>query len=164
MKSLHPFVCILALLCVESSAADAKPNVVLFYLDDMGWAQPGCYGGKLAPTPHIDELAAGGVRFTDGYSSGCVCSPGRVGLLTGRYQARTGHDANPNRAGRELLLSETTIAQRLKPLGYTTGIVGKWHLGDTGPEFLPAARGFRFLRGNSGQSRRRRRAVVLSRQ
>ncbi|MDQ3622025.1 MAG: sulfatase-like hydrolase/transferase, partial [Verrucomicrobiota bacterium] len=70
MKSLLPLLCVLAFLCAQSPAADAKPNVLLFYLDDMGWAQPGCYGGKLAPTPHIDALAAGGVRFTDGYSSG----------------------------------------------------------------------------------------------
>jgi arylsulfatase A-like enzyme len=98
----------------------------------MGWAQPGAYGGKLAPTPNMDRIATDGVRFTNGYSSGCVCSPGRVGLMTGRYQARTGHDANPTREGRELLLSEKTMAQHLKPAGYTTGIVGKWHLGDTG--------------------------------
>ncbi len=130
-------------------AAD-KPNIVIFYLDDMGWAQPGAYGGKLAPTPNMDSLAANGVRFTNGYSSGCVCSPGRVGLMTGRYQARTGHDANPTREGRELLLSETTMAQHLKPAGYTTGIVGKWHLGDAGPEFMPPARGFDFAIGTVG--------------
>jgi arylsulfatase A-like enzyme len=134
----------------SASAAPAKPNILLFYLDDMGWAQPGCYGGKLAPTPNMDALAASGVRFTDGYSSGCICSPGRVGLLTGRYQARTGHDANPNRPGKELLLSETTLAQRLKALGYVTGIVGKWHLGDTKPEFMPASRGFDFAVGTVG--------------
>ncbi len=127
-----------------------KPNILIFFVDDMGWAQPGCYGGKMAPTPNIDALAAGGVRFTDGYSSGCICSPGRVGLLTGRYQSRTGHDANPQRAGRELLLSETTMAQRLKSAGYTTGIVGKWHLGDTSPAFMPLARGFDFAVGSVG--------------
>ena len=133
-----------------SAAAPAKPNILIFYVDDMGWAQPGCYGGKMAPTPNMDALAKGGVRFTDGYSSGCICSPGRVGLLTGRYQARTGHDANPGKAGRELLLSETTMAQRLKSAGYTTGIVGKWHLGDTAPEFMPLARGFDFAVGSVG--------------
>lgn len=143
-----PSLC-LALLLAPILAV-AKPNVLVFYVDDMGWAQPGCYGGKLAPTPNIDALAASGVRFTDGYSSGCVCSPGRVGLMTGRYQARTGHDANPTRAGRELLLTETTMAQRMKALGYATGIVGKWHLGDTAPEFMPAARGFDFSIGSVG--------------
>ncbi len=127
-----------------------KPNIVIFYLDDMGWAQPGAYGGKIAPTPNMDSLATNGVRFTNGYSSGCVCSPGRVGLMTGRYQARTGHDANPTREGRELLLSEKTMAQHLKPAGYTTGIVGKWHLGDTSAEFMPLSRGFDFAMGTVG--------------
>jgi arylsulfatase A-like enzyme len=138
------------LLTQLHAAVPAKPNIILFYLDDMGWAQPGAYGGKLAPTPNMDALAANGVRFTNGYSSGCVCSPGRVGLMTGRYQARTGHDANPTKEGRELLLSEATMARHLKPSGYTSGIVGKWHLGDTAPEFMPLARGFDFAMGTVG--------------
>lgn len=141
---------LIASLALARAESAAKPNILIFYVDDMGWAQPGCYGGKMAPTPNMDALAASGMRFTDGYSSGCICSPGRVGLLTGRYQSRTGHDANPQRAGRELLLSETTIAQRLKSAGYTTGIVGKWHLGDTSAEFLPLARGFDFAVGTVG--------------
>lgn len=140
---------ILLALCSPLFAA-SQPNIVIFYLDDMGWAQPGVYGGKLAPTPNMDRIAADGVRFTNGYSSGCVCSPGRVGLMTGRYQARTGHDANSTREGRELLLSEKTMAQHLKPGGYTTSIVGKWHLGDTAPEFMPLARGFDFAMGTVG--------------
>ena len=133
-----------------ASAAAAKPNILIFYLDDMGWAQPGVYGGKLAPTPAMDAIAKNGVRFTDGYVSACVCGPSRVGLMTGRYQARTGHDANGNRGGRELLLTETTMAQRLKELGYTTGIVGKWHLGDTDDRFLPPSRGFDHAVGSVG--------------
>ena len=141
---------LLLLVASPSASAAGKPNILIFYVDDMGWAQPGCYGGKMAPTPNIDALAKGGVRFTDGYSSGCICSPGRVGLMTGRYQARTGHDANPQKAGRELLLTETTMAQRLKSVGYTTGIVGKWHLGDTAAEFMPPARGFDFAVGSIG--------------
>ena len=64
------------LLPLAASAAEAKPNILIFYLDDMGWAQPGCYGGKMAPTPNMDALAKSGVRFPDGYSSGCICSPG----------------------------------------------------------------------------------------
>jgi arylsulfatase A-like enzyme len=151
MKLSALLLCFAAALLSSASAVDAaKPNILLFYMDDMGWAQPGAYGGKMAPTPNMDALAAGGVRFTNGYSSGCVCSPGRVGLMTGRYQARSGHDANPGKAGRELLLSETTLAQHLKTAGYTTGIVGKWHLGDTSPEFMPTARGFDFAMGTVG--------------
>ena len=133
---------VVALLSSAALSAAERPNILVFYLDDMGWAQPGCYGGKLAPTPNIDALAAGGVRFTNGYVSACVCAPSRVGLMTGRYQQRSGHDANTtNRAGSELVASETTMAQRLKAAGYATGITGKWHLGG-GPEFLPVARGF----------------------
>ncbi|WP_395752649.1 sulfatase-like hydrolase/transferase [Prosthecobacter sp.] len=141
---------LLAVVPLSSVSAADKPNILIFYMDDMGWAQPSAYGGKMAPTPNMDALAAGGVRFTNGYSSGCICSPGRVGLMTGRYQARTGHDANPGRAGRELLLSETTMAQHLKAAGYTTGIVGKWHLGDSSAEYMPTARGFDFAVGTVG--------------
>lgn len=138
---------LLGLLVAPAFAAD-RPNILVLYLDDMGWAQPGCYGGKLAPTPNIDALARNGVRFTDGYVSACVCSPSRVGLMTGRYQSRTGHDANTTRReGSELDLRETTFAQRLKPLGYATGVVGKWHLGDS-PRHLPGARGFDFALGS----------------
>ena len=144
---LFPTACLLAL---ASWCHAAQPNVLIIYVDDMGWAQPGCYGGKMAPTPHMDALAAGGVRFTDGYVSACICSPSRVGMMTGRYQARSGHDANPVRPGTDLVLSETTFAQRMKPLGYTTGITGKWHLGVSAPEFLPAARGFDFSIGSTG--------------
>lgn len=145
---------LLALLAPLAALAADKPNVLILYLDDMGWAQPGCYGGKLAPTPNIDSIAKNGVRFTDGYVAACICSPSRVGLLTGRYQARTGHDANSNEGKnpetKNLLLSETTIAQRLKPLGYATGIFGKWHVGATSAEFLPANRGFDESFGTTG--------------
>jgi arylsulfatase A-like enzyme len=128
--------------CVGVHAAAERPNILVIYLDDMGWGQPGINGGKLAPTPHLDSLARNGARFTNGYSSACVCSPSRVGVLTGRYQQRSGHDnLTTNRRGNEMLLSETTIAQRLKDVGYTTGIFGKWHLGD-GEAYLPPSRGF----------------------
>lgn len=143
--SLPRFFALLAgLTCaaVVAAAAPQKPNVLVLYLDDMGWGQPGAYGGKLAPTPHMDAIARNGIRFTDGYVSACICSPSRVGLMTGRYQSRTGHDANTTRReGSELLLTETTIAQRMKAAGYATGIVGKWHLGDTAAH-LPGSRGF----------------------
>lgn len=149
MKLAYSILSLLFVFIRSSHAAELRPNIVIFYLDDMGWAQPGAYGGKLAPTPNMDSIAANGVRFSDGYSSGCVCSPGRVGLMTGRYQARTGHDANPH-GSEGLVLSETTMAQHVKQAGYTTGIVGKWHLGDGKPEFLPAARGFDSSMGTLG--------------
>jgi len=139
-----------ALTAADVLPATTRPKIVIFYLDDMAWAQPGVYGGKLATTPNMDSLAQNGVRFSNGYSSACICSPARVGLLTGRYQARTGHDAQPTRPGREMLRSETIIAQYLKRAGYTTGIVGKWHLGDTTPDFMPASRGFDYALGSLG--------------
>lgn len=141
-----------ACLCFPALAiaAERKPNVLIFYLDDMSWAQPGCYGGKLAPTPHMDALARSGVRFTNGYSSACVCSPGRVGLMTGRYQSRTGHDSNTTGPGTELALSESTIAQRFKQSGYKTALLGKWHLGHTTEAHLPQCRGFDFSVGSLG--------------
>ena len=146
----HTCVAALSLLAALSLNAAELPNILIISVDDMGWGQPGCYGGKLAPTPHMDALAAGGVRFTDAYASSCICSPSRVGLMTGRYPARTGHDALtvPNKPESQLLLAETTIAQRLKKLGYATAIVGKWHLG-ADAEHLPAARGFDFSYGST---------------
>lgn len=148
------FITILFSLCVvlpgiACGAGESKPNVLIFYIDDLGYGQPGCYGGKLAPTPNMDSLAAGGVRFTDGYVAACICSPSRVGLMTGRYQAHSGHDGNSQKPGNELVLSETTFAQRMKSAGYATGIVGKWHLGVTTPEYLPSSRGFDFALGSA---------------
>ena len=76
------------------SAAPARPNLILIFADDMGYADPGCYGGKLAATPNIDALAAAGVRFTDGYATAPVCAPSRCGILTGSYGARFGMQWN----------------------------------------------------------------------
>ena len=146
-------ITITALICTTISCSaqktirNEKPNIVIFYLDDMGWGQPGCYGGKLAPTPNIDALAISGVRFTNGYVSAAICSPSRVGLMTGRYQAHTGHDALTTKPGTELDINEVTMAQRLKAVGYKTGIVGKWHLGDT-RGYLPISRGFDYSYGS----------------
>jgi len=116
------------LACAVVFAADSRPNIMVLYVDDMGYL-PGFTGGTLLETPNMDALASSGMVFTDGYVSSPICGPSRVGLMTGRYQARTGHDANSRKPGCELLLSETTMAQRMKALGYKTGIIGKWHLG-----------------------------------
>jgi arylsulfatase A-like enzyme len=130
----------------EPAAAPAprKPNILVIVADDLGYADIGVHGCKDIPTPHIDSLAANGVRFTNGYVSCPVCSPTRAGLLTGRYQQRFGHEFNPGPApGGEvgLPLMQTTLADALKAAGYATGMVGKWHLGGT-EKFHPLQRGF----------------------
>jgi len=135
-----------ALLSLPSAgfAADAparKPNVLILLGDDLGWGELGCQGNRQIPTPNIDAIAKGGVRFTQGYVSGPYCSPTRAGLMTGRYQTRFGHEFNSVAQKSGLALSETTIADRLKKLGYQTCAIGKWHLGG-GPEYRPMVRGF----------------------
>jgi arylsulfatase A-like enzyme len=130
-------------------AADApppKPNIIILLADDVGYGEFGFQGiNKDIPTPNIDSIAANGVRFTNGYVSGPYCSPTRAGLMTGRYQTRYGHEFNGGGGaggkGFGLPLSETTIADRLKALGYSTAAIGKWHLGGP-PEYLPTKRGF----------------------
>ena len=118
-----------------------KPIVLLIYADDLGYGESGCYGGKEVPTPNIDSIAAHGIRFTSGYVSAPLGSPSRAGLMTGRYQTRFGHENNTMTAERGLPLAETTLASRMKALGYATGMVGKWHLG-AGADYLPMKRGF----------------------
>src|SRR5688572_6677216 len=137
------FAAMLALcLVAQTRAADAKPNVLIILIDDTGWAEIGFQGlTKDIPTPHIDSIAKAGVRFTQGYVSGTYCSPTRAGLMTGRYQTRFGHEFNSTARQSGIALSEKTIAERLKPLGYSTIAIGKWHLGFM-PEYRPVARGF----------------------
>jgi arylsulfatase A-like enzyme len=124
-----------------------KPNILLILADDLGYADTGFQGCKDIPTPNIDFIAAGGIRFTNGYVSSPICTPTRAGLLTGRYQERFGFEHNapgPDKRGAEsfgLPLAEKTLAERLKLLGYATGLVGKWHLGYKA-EFTPPKRGF----------------------
>lgn len=118
-----------------------KPNLLIFYADDLGFGECGVYGCKDIPTPHIDSLANQGVKFTQGYVSATYCSPSRAGLLTGRYPTRFGHEFNAIARSNGLSLNETTLAERLKQLGYATCAIGKWHLGQSEP-YRPLKRGF----------------------
>jgi arylsulfatase A-like enzyme len=146
-RLLAPALVLAAVTAPLSAAEKGKPNILLIIADDLGWGELGVQGfAKDIPTPHIDALAKGGVRFTSGYVSGPYCSPTRAGLLTGRYQQRFGHEFNPGpnpspEAKFGLPLSEKTLADRLKPAGYTTGWFGKSHLGND-PDFHPQRRGF----------------------
>ena len=141
----------------ETAAAEGrssdKPNVVLFVVDDLGWADVSCYGSKFFRTPNVDRLAADGMRFTQAYAACPVCSPTRAALMTGKYPARlhlTDWIPGNRRFARwrflrpefrqELPLEEITIAERLQAAGYTSAQIGKWHLGGAGYE--PSRQGF----------------------
>lgn len=134
---------LLMLICAASSngAAHARPNIVLIFADDLGYCDSELYGCDAVPTPNIKRIADEGVLFTAGYVTSPVCSPSRAGLLTGRYQQRFGHEFLPSSDTFGLPVGESTLADALRSTGYTTGMVGKWHLG-VREEFHPMRRGF----------------------
>ncbi|QEF96624.1 Arylsulfatase [Stieleria maiorica] len=134
-------------------AVSDSPNVVFFLVDDLGWADLGCYGSSFHETPSADRLASEGVRFTDAYAACHVCSPTRASVMTGRYPARIGlTDWIPGRRDfpfqkltnapnlQQLPLEQVTLPEALQSHGYATGHFGKWHLGED--EFGPLHQGF----------------------
>ena len=129
------------LLAVGAAGSTPAPNILFILADDLGYGDVSCYGRPDFRTPAIDRIAERGVRFTQAYANAAVCSPTRVGLMTGRYQTRFGHETNAGADGQGLPLTETTIANRLKAAGYATGAFGKWHNGSQWP-YHPMARGF----------------------
>lgn len=136
---------LLASLFLAASAFAAKPNVLLIVADDLGYHDLGFQGSKEITTPHLDKLAAQSLVCTNGYVSHPFCSPTRAGIMTGRYQQRFGHENNPAWLPQDtvagLPVTETTYPQLMQKAGYTTGAVGKWHLG-AHPQFHPNKRGF----------------------
>ena len=113
-----------------------KPNVIIIFVDDLGWADLGCYGSKFYETPNIDRLAEQGAMFNRAYSSCNVCSPTRASLMTGKYPQRVGFTSwinprkpdGPNSAATHLPASEITIGEAFQQAGYRTGYIGKWHV------------------------------------
>ncbi len=133
---------------LKDGGTHKTPNIILIVADDLGYGDLGITGSKQIKTPNIDNLAKTGVNFTEGYVSSAVCSPSRAGFLTGINQVEFGHDNNlgssqpgfdPQFFG--LPLDQKTIADHLKPLGYVSGLIGKWHLGFE-EHFHPLNRGF----------------------
>jgi arylsulfatase A len=145
---------IMILLFGLAFAADvhgAPPNIVLIMADDLGYGDVGCYGNRSNRTPHIDALAATGLRFTDFHSSGPMCTPTRAATLTGLYQQRFGRKFDGAISGQRdydsgLPVAAVTIAEILQQQGYATACFGKWHLGYQ-PPFLPTNQGFDEFRG-----------------
>ena len=127
----------------EAEQSAVPPNIVVVVADDLGYNDLGSFGSEIIRTPHLDALAHGGIRATDGYVSAAVCSPSRAGLYTGRYQPRFGYEYNTS--GRDTVVGlptdERTLADMLKNAGYATGLIGKWHLGKSN-QHHPLSRGF----------------------
>jgi arylsulfatase A-like enzyme len=144
MKSLRSLLlaAVVAPIATFAAATARPPNLVIFYADDLGWGEITAQGFSTEiPTPHIDSIAQNGLRFTNGYVAATYCSPSRAGLMTGRYPTRFGHEFNTVANAIGLRSDQTTMATRLKALGYATAAVGKWHLGNQ-PENRPTKRGF----------------------
>lgn len=143
IRVLFPYLVCCPLVC----AAD-QPNVVLVFVDNFGNGDLGCFGSTLHRTPHVDRLAAEGLKLTSFYVSSGVCTPSRASLMTGCYPRRVNmHVSDRNTAvlqpvsPKGLNPTEMTVAEVLKSVDYATACIGKWHLGDQ-PEFLPTRQGF----------------------
>jgi arylsulfatase A-like enzyme len=121
----------------EKSSEEPRPNVVIIFVDDLGWTDLGCYGSSFYETPNIDRLAGQGAVFSRAYSSCCVCSPTRASLMTGKYPQRVGFTdflqpykrTGPNSAETHIPVGDTTIGEAFQQAGYRTGYIGKWHVG-----------------------------------
>ncbi len=144
-RLLRIVLSVVAAMCVVAIGAGQalarKPNIVVIMADDLGYADLGFQGSKTIPTPHLDSLRRGGVRFTDAHVTASVCSPSRAGLMTGRYQQRFGHHANVPPSDKGMDPAEMTLGEALKARGYATGFIGKWHLGASESRY-PTRQGF----------------------
>ncbi|MDH3584931.1 MAG: sulfatase-like hydrolase/transferase, partial [Phycisphaerae bacterium] len=130
MRIVLALLLLVPLALVSPACAADRPNVIVIMADDLGYGDVSCYGAKDFKTPHIDRLAAEGLRFTSGYCSASTCTPTRFSFLTGKYAFRQkGAGIAPPNATALVKPGVTTIASQLKKAGYATAVVGKWHLG-----------------------------------
>lgn len=148
----------LSFVAPVANAETERPNIVLIVCDNLGYGDIGCYGSKLHRTPHIDRMAAEGMRFTGYYVTSGICTPARASIMTGCYPRRVNMHVGSNNgavlrpvSSKGLHPDEITIAEVLKSRGYATAIVGKWHLGDQLP-FLPTRQGFDYWFGTTDAS------------
>jgi arylsulfatase A-like enzyme len=150
MKSIGVGAGTLSLSCASPDTASPakKPNIIFILADDLGYGDLGCYGQTVIRTPNIDRLAAEGMRFTDHYAGSTVCAPSRCCLMTGLH---TGHAYVRGNALVPLRPEDTTIAEILKQAGYTTGLVGKWGLGENDSSGIPNRKGFDYFFGYLSQ-------------
>jgi arylsulfatase A-like enzyme len=150
IKVFAIFAVIICMIGSLRAVEQRQPNIIFILADDLGYGDIGCYGSAINRTPHLDRLAAGGIRFTDFHSNGPMCSPTRAAFLTGLYQNRFGRRFESALSGSRrdpgLPLNAVTIAEVLQQAGYATGMYGKWHLGYEAP-WLPTNQGFDEFRG-----------------
>ena len=135
-------------------ASTHKPNILFIFSDDLSYCDLSCYGQKMFSTPHLDQLATNGVRFTQAYCGSPECAPSRASLMTGMHMGHCRIRANRSVRGQDHLLAEdVTIAEVLKEAGYTTGFIGKWGIGLPGTEGTPDKQGFDLAYGYYDQGR-----------
>ena len=147
-RSILTHLLFLLLVLTQMHGTERKPNIIVVFCDDLGYADIGPFGAKTQATPFLDKMASEGMRLTDFYSTCPVCTPSRASLMTGCYPRRVNMHVDEKNlcvlfpaARKGLNPSEVTIAEVLKEQGYATMCIGKWHLGDH-PEFMPTNHGF----------------------